>query len=136
VYVWYRAAHMSRAPRHTHFTHTPAFYWAGKSKCVAILYYFISYLLCYIALYYIILYWGSPKPTVVKTVAGTEVHHDHQQLMPFCSFLGLFAVICTCSCTRCANQKHSSHADPCSTFTLGTVQQHDPHATERITTLR
>jgi hypothetical protein len=48
----------------------------------------------------------------------------------------LFRPFCTCSCTRCANQKHSSHAAPCSTLTLGTVLQHDPHATERITTLR
>ena len=48
----------------------------------------------------------------------------------------LFRPFCTCSCTRCANQKHSSRAAPCSTFTLGTVLQHDPHATERITTLR
>jgi hypothetical protein len=66
-------------------------------------------------------------------VAGTEVHRDHQMLGPLCSFLGLF---CTFSCTRCANQKHSSHGASCRTFTLGTVLQHHPHATERIATLR
>jgi hypothetical protein len=48
----------------------------------------------------------------------------------------LFRPFCTCSCTRCANQKHSSHGVSCRTFTLGIVPQHHPHATERIVTLR
>jgi hypothetical protein len=48
----------------------------------------------------------------------------------------LFRPFCTCSCTRCANQKHSSHGASCRTLTLGTVLQHHPHATERIATLR
>jgi hypothetical protein len=48
----------------------------------------------------------------------------------------LFRHFCTCSCTRCAYQKHSSHGASCRTFTLGTVLQHHPHATERIATLR
>ena len=48
----------------------------------------------------------------------------------------LFRPFCTCSCTRCANQKCSSQGAPCSTFTLGTVLQHDLHATERIATLK
>ncbi len=48
----------------------------------------------------------------------------------------LFRPFCTCSCTRWANQKHSSHGASCRTFTLGTVLQHHPHAAERIKTLR
>jgi hypothetical protein len=48
----------------------------------------------------------------------------------------LFRPFCTCSCTRWANQKHSSHGASCRTFTLGTVLQHHPHATERNATLR
>ena len=47
-----------------------------------------------------------------------------------------FRPFCTCSCTRCANQKHSSHGASFRTFILGTVLQHHPHATERIATLR
>jgi hypothetical protein len=48
----------------------------------------------------------------------------------------LFRPFCTCSCTRCANQKHSSQGARCSAFTLGTVPQHHPHAAERIAFLR
>jgi hypothetical protein len=49
------------------------------------------------------------------------------------SVLLLFRPFCTCSCTRCANQKLSSQ---CSAFTLDTVPQYHPNATERIATLR
>jgi hypothetical protein len=52
------------------------------------------------------------------------------------SVLLLFRPFCTCSCTRCANQKCSSQGACCSAFTLRTVPQHHPHATERIATLR
>ena len=41
-----------------------------------------------------------------------------------------------CSCTRYANQKRSSQGAPCSAFTLETVLQYHPDATERIATLR
>ncbi len=57
-------------------------------------------------------------------------------LSPVKSVLLLFRPFCTCSCTRCANQKLSSQGSGCSAFALGAVPQHHPHATEKITFLR
>ncbi len=57
-------------------------------------------------------------------VTGTQVHCD-QQSMQFCSLLGLFAPV----------SKRSSQGARCSTFTLETVPQYYPHATETIATL-
>ena len=48
----------------------------------------------------------------------------------------LFWPFCTCSCTRCANQKHSSQGARCSAFTLGTVLQYHPRSMTAIATLR
>jgi hypothetical protein len=67
-------------------------------------------------------------------VARKEKHQGSQLLRQFCSFLVLFAMFHQLSCPRCSNQKYSSQGAPCSAFTLGTVPQYHPHATETMMT--
>jgi hypothetical protein len=68
-------------------------------------------------------------------VEGMNVHSDHHQIGPLCSFLGLFAPV-HAQDVQIRNTAHM--VLPAELFTLGTVLQHHPHATlaERIATLR
>jgi hypothetical protein len=69
-------------------------------------------------------------------VLGEKIHRDYHRLMPFCSFLGLFAPVQG----RDAQIRSTAHmvlpAESVQIFALGIVLQHHPYATERIATLR